>query len=284
MFKVEADAPVAWSAKRPRGGASEDEGALLRLLAEKGQRNGALRAEAERRMEALLTAREDLRVAHAQIAALQQQVEQLQSSASAREEEEETEAAVRMRAAAVFAAYNAAAGRGGRDRGTRGKAKEGAERAGWPSCETAMLPCSAVPFFRSAGLRDPYDLKRAIVALKTPHFADATPELRTVSGYQARDALLIFRLCDAPWKRGCVASFLAYMGSRAFEDTGARDRRHWLCMKLWPGRFGTPAAYLQHEACMSKAGKFITSIGKLRAVYERHLAVGVAQKAKGAAL
>ena len=274
MFDVEDDALVGRSAKCLRGSAPEEECELHLLLAQKGQRNGALRAEAERRAEALLVAKEDLRVAHAHISELQQEVERLKSAPSARAGEGGADAAARRRAVAAFAAYNE--GERERGRGTRGKAKKGEERAGWPTCETVALPCSEVPFFQSAGLCDPYDLKCAIVALKAPCIADAASDLCTVSAYQARDALLAFRLRDAPWKEGCVASFLAYMGSREFEDTGARDRRHWLCMKLWPGRFSTASECLQHEACMSKAGKFITSIGKLRAVYERHLAFGKA--------
>lgn len=274
MFDVEDGASVGRPVKRLRSSAPEEECELHLLLAQKGQRNGALRAEAERRAEALLVAKEDLRVAHAQISELQQEVERLKSAPSARADEEGADAAARRRAVAAFAAYNE--GERERGRGTRGKAKKGEERAGWPTCETVALPCGEVPFFQSAGLRDPYDLKCAIVALKAPCIADAASGLCTVSAYQARDALLAFRLRDAPWKEGCVASFLAYMGSREFEDTGARDRRHWLCMKLWPGRFSTASECLQHEACMSKAGKFITSIGKLRAVYERHLAFGKA--------
>ena len=283
MFDVGDDASVGRSAKRSRSVALEEESELLLLLAEKGQRNGALRAEAERRAEALLAAKEDLRVAHAQISALQQEVERLRLALGAEAGEEHgagPDAALRTRAIAAFAAYN----EGGRGRGKRGKAKKGEERAGWPTCKTVTLPCSEVPFFQSAGLRDPYDLKRAIVELKVPSFEDATPDLCTVSAYQARDALIAFRLSDAPWKKGCVASFLAYMNSHKFEDTGARDRRHWLCMKLWPGRFSTASAYLKHEACMSKAGKFVTSIGKLRAVYERHLAFGKTQQVQDASL
>ena len=49
MFDVEDDALVGRSAKRLRGSAPEEECELHLLLAQKGQRNGALRAEAERR-------------------------------------------------------------------------------------------------------------------------------------------------------------------------------------------------------------------------------------------
>ena len=160
----------------------------------------------------------------------------------------------------------------------------GAERAGWPTCETRDLPLANVPAMQRMGIKDPYDLQLAIMKLKSPNVREASPQLRTVSGYQARQAITAFRMRGAPWKRGCVASFLAYMESREYEDTGAKDRRHWLCMKLWPGRFPTPKAYRQHEACMSKAGKFITSIGKLRAVYERDLALRGEQKKKDPAL
>ena len=252
-----------WSKRGPASFVSGDEGELLKLLAEKGRRNGELRAEAERSTEALLAAREDLRMAHAQIAHLSEQVTRLQTEASKREEafEATADTAAWDRAVRVFAERCSK-----RCPGKRGKAKTGAARAGWPTCETITLPLCSVPFFRRAKIKDPYELKRAIVALKSPNVDEASPELCTVSGYQARDALLVFRMRDAPWERGCVVSFLEYMDSQEFEDTGARDRRHWLCMKLWPGRFGTPHEYQRHEACMSKAGKFITSIGKLRAV------------------
>jgi hypothetical protein len=98
-----------------------------------------------------------------------------------------------------------------------------------------------------------------------------TSQELSVSGYQARDAMLVFSMTDPPWKEGCLVSFLSYMKSRNFENTHARDRKHWMCMKLWPGRFSTPQEYRQHKACMSKAGKFVTSINKLKRLYERDL-------------
>lgn len=277
----EAAAEPWWTKRGPAALVRGDESGLLRLLAEKGRRNGELRAEAERSTEALLVAREDLRAAHEQIATLSERVARLQAEASQREQEQgaTADAAAWDRAVRLFAerCYKHCPGK-------RGKAKRGEARAGWPTCETVALPLCDVPLLRRAGIEDPYELKLAIVALKSPNVAQAPPELCTVSAYQARDALLAFRMRDAPWKRGCVASFLQYMDSQEFGDSGARDRRHWLCMKLWPGRFGTPHEYQRHEACMSKAGKFITSIGKLRAVCGGNLADPAQQKEKGVAL
>ena len=85
--------------------ASQAEIQGLKLLAEKGRRNGELRAEAERSTEALLAAREDLRVAHAQVALLSEQVARLQTEASKREEAHEAtaDAAAWDRAVRVFA-------------------------------------------------------------------------------------------------------------------------------------------------------------------------------------
>lgn len=280
------DEPVEWWAKRVRPSAPRlplvGDGALLKLLAEKGLRNGELRAQVDRCeeellgvYEELLEAREGVRAAHEQIEALSQKVEALQGVGTTRESLV-SDAAASEEAVSAFVSYGA---RG--VAGARGKGKKGELRAGWPTCKTVELPFSQVAFFRRAGLEDPYDLTLAIVSLKV---ASDDPvenaKLRTVSTYQSRDVTIVLRLKDAPWKRGCVASFLAYMDSREFEDTGARDRKHWMCMKLWPGRFGTAEEYLHHEACMSKAGKFITSINKLRALYARDVAHREEQKKK----
>ena len=283
-LKRPLDEPVPWWSKRGKADALssvQDEGALLKLLEQKGRRNSELRAEVEQREEQLVGAKEELRVAHMQIEALSRRVQDLEAEVG----ERENEAAARRRGVAVFAARIASRGDGSkRAPGKRGKARRGAERAGRPTCETQDLPLANVPTLQRMGIKNPYDLQLAIMKLKSPNVKEASPELRTVSGYQARQAIAALRLCGGPWKRGCVASFLAYMESREYEDTGARDRRHWLCMKLWPGRFATPKEYRQHEACMSKAGKFITSISKLRAVYERDLARQEEQKKKDAAL
>ena len=287
------DESEAWWAKRAKPSAprsplvGEGDGELLKLLVEKSLRNGELRAEVDLReeellgvKEELLEAREGLSAAHKQIEALSQKVEALQSVARSREDEEDAvaDAAAREEAVKAFASYGATG-----VAGKRGKGKKGEERAGWPTCETVELPFSKVAFFRRVGLEDPYDLTRAIVSLKSSDDALENAKLRTVSTYQSRDVTIVLRLKDAPWKQGCVASFLAYMQSLQFEDTCARDRKHWMCMKLWPGRFGTAEEYLSHKACMSKAGKFITSIGKLRALYARHVAHCEEQKKKDAA-
>ena len=276
------DEPEAWWAKRAKPSAprlplvGEGDGELLKLLVEKGLRNCKLRAEVDLREEELLRVKEELleargglSAAHKQIEALSQKVETLQGVARKSEDEEAAvaDAAAKADAVKAFASYGATG-----VAGKRGKGKKGEERAGWPTCETVELPFSKVAFFRRVGLEDPYDLTRAIVSLKSPDGALENAKLRTVSTYQSRDVTIVLRLKDAPWKRGCVASFLAYMQSLQFEDTCARDRKHWMCMKLWPGRFGTAEEYLRHKACMSKAGKFITSIGKLRALYARHVA------------
>ena len=267
------DEPAPWWSKRAKGdapppaGGGDNQAALLQLLAEKGKRNGELRAALDRRQEELLAAREDARVARVEVASLTEQVASLQSMAC--EEVATVAHAEALEAAAKIFEKRAVTQA---SPGKRGRARQGAERAGLPTCETIDLPFRKVAFFKRAKINDPYDLKFAIVALKSPDGRHAPAELRTVSAYQARDAALVFRMRDAPWKRGCVSSFLEYMASREFEDTRAKDRRHWMCMKLWPGRFATPDDYLRHEACMSKAGKFVTSVGKLRAVYERDLA------------
>lgn len=160
----------------------------------------------------------------------------------------------------------------GQSPGKRGKARKGPQRAGLPTCTTEPLQYAQVPLFKRKGWTCLDDLKRAIACLKLAPGAQPTSEQLSVSGYQARDAMLVFSMADPPWTRGCLVSFLSYMKSRRFESTRARDRKHWVCMKLWPGRFSAPHEYRQHKACMSKAGKFVTSINKLKTLYERDLA------------
>ena len=156
--------------------------------------------------------------------------------------------------------------------GKRGKARQGPQRAGLPTCTIESLEYAQVPLFKRKGWTCLDDVKRAIAGLKLAPGAQPTSEQLSVSGYQARDAMLVFSMADPPWTRGCLVSFLSYMKSLRFENTRARDRKHWVCMKLWPGRFSTPHEYRQHKACMSKAGKFVTSINKLKKLYERDLA------------
>lgn len=159
----------------------------------------------------------------------------------------------------------------GKGPGKRGKARKGSLRAGLPTCSTAPLPYAQMPLFKRKGWKCIDDLKRAIAGLKLAPGEQPTSQQLSVSGYQARDAMLVFSMIDPPWKEGCLVSFLSFMKSRNFENTHARDRKHWMCMKLWPGRFSTPQEYRQHKACMSKAGKFVTSINKLKRLYERDL-------------
>lgn len=167
--------------------------------------------------------------------------------------------------------------------GKRGKARKGPHRAGLPTCKTVPLQYDAVALFKRKGWRCFEDLKRAIARLKVAPGAQPTSEQLSVSSYQARDALLVFSMSGAPWTKGCLVSFLSYMKSKRFENTDARDRKHWMCMKLWPGRFPTPGEYRQHKACMSKAGKFITSVNKLKKLYERDLVERGLIKGKGMA-
>lgn len=159
----------------------------------------------------------------------------------------------------------------GRLPGKRGKARQGLQRAGLPTCTIESLQYAQVPLFKRKGWTCLDDLKRAIACLKLVPGALPTSEQLSVSGYQARDAMLVFNMANPPWTKGCLASFLSYIKSRRFENTHARDRKHWVCMKLWPGRFSAPNEYHQHKACMSKAGKFVTSINKLNQLYERDL-------------
>ena len=247
---------------------------LLTLLAEKAARNGRLRAEADEADEResqlseqiallegeLCEAQEATRAATAQVEALERQVEDAKRAAEA------DEAAM----ASALATFSRQAT--GRVPGKRGPSRQGAQRAGVPTCKTASLNYASVPLFKRRGWSNVADIKRAIVALKTGKGGPIPGDLHAVSAYQARDAVILFTMEGAPWQRGCLVSFLHYMKSQRFESTGAKDRKHWVCMKLWPGRFGTKEGYLEHRACMSKAGKFTTSVGKLRALYECDLA------------
>lgn len=243
---------------------------LLQLLAEKAKSNGQLRAKADEREShlreqitllegELCEAHESTREATAQIEVLERQAEKARH--------EEADAVAMASALAIFTSQE-----GGHVSGKRGRALKGVHSAGVPTCKTVALNYASVPLFKRRGWKNVADIKRAVVSLKADRGEKVTADLHSVSAYQARDAIIVFSMEDAPWKRGCLVSFMDYMKSRRFESTGAKDRKHWLCMKLWPDRFDTKEGYLQHRSCMSKAGKFITSVGKLRALVERDLA------------
>jgi len=266
-------APTPTPATKPGlgscGGVSKE--ALLKLLDEKAQRNGQLRAAADEResqlSEQITLLEAELCEAHAATQAATEQVGALKRQVEEAKRAGEADEAAMASALATFTRQEAVRGPG-----KRGLARKGAQRAGLPTFKTASLNYESVPLFKRRGWSKIADIKRAIVALKTDKGGNITGDLHAASAYQARDAVTLFNMEGAPWQRGCLVSFLDYMKSQRFETTGAKDRKHWVCMKLWPDRFGTKEEYLQHRACMSKAGKFITSVGKLRALYECDLA------------
>jgi len=262
------------SPHNPHSGGEVPKAALLRLLVEKADQASQLRTAADERefllmnqieaMEAAATkAVETMRVADARIAELLWNVKDLESAAEVRASADKDVKDFEF-GGVILQSANAARGTGNK----RGKAKVGVERSGLPTCNTVQLRYDQVDLFKKMRWRTVSDIKKAIANLALANGCDNTKKLQTVSMRQALDAVFVFSMVDAPWKRGCLKSFLLYMGSKMFEDTGAKGRRHWVCIKLWPGRFATAAEAHKHTGCMSKAGKFMTSVGKLQALFE----------------